>query len=466
MPSNLFHRFLFLALLPGVILFAGFEQSLWAGNLKIVTFNEDVTPKIGVPVAYAPARKIVTPLYARGVVLLSDEQPVVLCAVDAIGIGNQGYDTWREKLAEAAGTSPVRVAVHSLHQHDAPRIDFATGKIMEEQGLGGKNYDNEYGIQCISQVASAIRSGLKTPQTVTHLGIGKAKVEQVASNRRLLGADGKVRLMRWSKSKSPEAINAPEGVIDPWLKCVCFWNEDQPVAVLNYYATHPQSYYGQGDVNYEFTGMAREARNKSLPGTLNVYFNGAAGNIAAGKYNDGSTRMRPILAQRVERGMEAAFNSQKKTPITAADLHWKTEMTALPVSPHLDPKQLQATIADPEKTAKERSSAAFKLVWYQRASQGHQIPITCLHLKTASILHLPGELFIEYQLQAQKFAPHQSVCLAAYGDYGPGYICTEIAYSQGGYESSPRASLVAPEVESVLTEVIRRLVSSEEERSE
>ncbi|MCA9020833.1 MAG: hypothetical protein KDA74_11865, partial [Planctomycetaceae bacterium] len=62
--------------------------------------------------------------------------------------------------------------------------------------------------------------------------------------------------------------------------------------------------------------------------------------------------------------------------------------------------------------------------------------------------------------------PHQSVCLAAYGDYGPGYICTEIAYSQGGYESSPRASLVAPEVESVLIGVIRRLVSSEEKSPE
>jgi hypothetical protein len=462
MPAYLSHRFLFLTLMFWGCLFDGHEHPLWAGNLEIVTFNENITPKLGMPVAYAPARKILTPLYARGVVILSDEKPVVLCAVDAIGIGNQGYDTWREKLAEAAATTPDRVAVHSLHQHDAPRIDFATGKIMEDQGLGGKNYDNSYGRQCITQVANAIRSGLKTPQTVTHFGVGKAKVEQVASNRRLLGADGKVRLMRWSKSKSPEAINAPEGVIDPWLRCICFWNQDHPIAVLNYYATHPQSYYGQGDVNYEFTGMAREARNEALPGTLNIYFNGAAGNIAAGKYNDGSTKMRPILAQRVERSMESAFKSQKKTPISSADLHWKTEMTALPVATHLDPESLKATIIDQKRTPKERSTAAFRLVWYQRASQGHQIPITCLHLKSASILHLPGELFIEYQLQAQKFAPKQTVCLAAYGDYGPGYICTEIAYSQGGYESSPRASQVAPHVESVLTEVIRRLVMPEE----
>jgi len=462
MLHNHFYRSLFLQLLilSSSCFATNFDQSLLAGELKIITFNEDVTPALGVPVAYAPARKIVTPLYARGIVLLSDERPVVLCAVDAIGIGNEGYDTWRQELAEAANTTADRVAVHSLHQHDAPRFDFATGKIMETQGLAGKNYDNEYTRECIRKVSNAIKAKWKTSQTVTHLGIGKAKVEKVASNRRLLGDNGKVRLMRWSKSKSPDAIQAPEGTIDPFLRSLCFWNKDHPVAVLNYYATHPQSYYGQGDVNYEFVGMAREARNKALPGTLNVYFNGAAGNVAAGKYNDGSTKMRPILAKRVETAMQQAFENQDKTEVTSADLNWKTEMTALPVSRHLDPDALLAIVKDETKTAKERSSAAFRLVWYNRSSAGHQIPITCLHLKSASILHLPGELFIEYQLKAQSFAPDRTVCMAAYGDYGPGYICTEIAYSQGGYESSPGASRVAPEVESVLTKVIEKLVRS------
>lgn len=454
-PPQRFHP---LALL--FLLVSGFTQSLLAGDLQIVTFNQDVTPELGMPVAYAPARKIVTPLYARGIVLLSDEKPVVMCAVDAIGIGNEGYDTWREKLAEAAGTTPDRVAVHSLHQHDAPRIDFATGRMMEDQGLAGKKYDNAYGLQCIQKVANAIRSGLKSPQRVTHLGIGKAKVKKVASNRRLLGADGKVRLMRWSKSKSPDAIQAPEGVIDPYLRSLCFWNGKHPVAVLSYYATHPQSYYGQGDVNYEFVGMAREARNQALPGTLNVYFNGAAGNVAAGKYNNGAPEMRPVLARRVEQAMQQAFENQQKVAVSSSDLHWKTEMTALPVSKHLDPETLKSVIKDTGKTPRERASAAFKLVWYQRAREGHRIPITCLHLKSASILHLPGELFVEYQLKAQQLAPGRTVCLAAYGDYGPGYICTEIAYSQGGYESSPGASLVAPQVESVLNAVIEKLVKS------
>jgi hypothetical protein len=39
--------------------------------------------------------------------------------------------------------------------------------------------------------------------------------------------------------------------------------------------------------------------------------------------------------------------------------------------------------------------------------------------------------------------------MAAYGDYGPGYIGLHDSYSQGGYETGP-VSRVAPNVETVL----------------
>jgi hypothetical protein len=42
--------------------------------------------------------------------------------------------------------------------------------------------------------------------------------------------------------------------------------------------------------------------------------------------------------------------------------------------------------------------------------------------------------------------------------YATGCIGTEIAYGQGGYETSARASNVAPEVESVLMGAMTRLV--------
>jgi hypothetical protein len=48
--------------------------------------------------------------------------------------------------------------------------------------------------------------------------------------------------------------------------------------------------------------------------------------------------------------------------------------------------------------------------------------------------------------------------MAAYGDYAPGYIGTEIAYTQGGYETSQRASQVAPAVEEILMDAVRKLL--------
>jgi len=49
------------------------------------------------------------------------------------------------------------------------------------------------------------------------------------------------------------------------------------------------------------------------------------------------------------------------------------------------------------------------------------------------------------------------VAVAAYGDYGPGYIGTAKAYEEGGYETG-EASAVAPEAEAVLMTAIRKLL--------
>jgi hypothetical protein len=75
-------------------------------------------------------------------------------------------------------------------------------------------------------------------------------------------------------------------------------------------------------------------------------------------------------------------------------------------------------------------------------------------------LHLPGELFVEFQLAAQKLRPDRFVCVAAYGDYGPGYIGTAEAYSQGGYETGAesRVSRVSPRAEAELMRAIGELL--------
>ncbi|HVX11757.1 MAG TPA: hypothetical protein VHC22_11295 [Pirellulales bacterium] len=431
-----------------------------AEPLRVATFNVDVTPPLGAPLCDSlcpPASQIVDPLSARGLVLVADEAPIVLCAVDWVGIGNSAHDAWRGAIAKAAGTTADRVAVHCLHQHDAPGCDFEAEQLLAAQNLSGACFHVAFAREAIVRAAAAVRESLGRLETVTHIGTGLGRVIDVASNRRLLGPDGKVRFVRYSSCQDEQVRAEPEGTIDPDCRLVSFWNGDRPLVSVTYYATHPQSFYGAGGVSADFVGMARALREKQSPELVHIHFNGASGNVAAGKYNDGSPEMRPVLAERLAAGMRKAWEDTKRFPIEAAAVRWRTAAVALPPRDALDDAQLSATLGDPQADPRERVRAARDLAWLRRCRAGHKIELSCLQLGPAYLVHMPGELFIEYQLAAEKLRPDALVCMAAYGDYGPGYIGTAIAYSQGGYETS-RVARVGPEVEGVLMGALAELL--------
>ncbi len=156
--------------------------------------------------------------------------------------------------------------------------------------------------------------------------------------------------------------------------------------------------------------------------------------------------------------MEQAWKQTRKVRFEAGQLGWRTEEVRLPLSPRLDDEGASLRLLDnTSATVKDRVRAASDLAWTRRVKSGRAIQLSCLRLGPARVLHMPGELFVEYQLAAEQMKPNQTVCMAAYGDYGPGYIGTEIAYPQGGYETS-YVSRVAPSVEKVLLDAFRRLL--------
>jgi len=427
-------------------------------GLRLATFDIDATPPVGSDMAYDPVtNKWDLSLRARGVVLLGAGEPIVLCALDWIGIANEGQDAFRYALARAAGTATNRVAVHTLHQHDAPDCDFSAERILKDAGMGARQYESSFQRQVIANLETAVREALPRAQAVTHLGLGDAAIERVASSRRVMGDDGKVRAVRYTACANPEVRAAPEGTIDPIVSLVSFWNGDTPLAVLSYYATHPQSYYRTGMPNPDFPGVARFLRQMAVPSALHIHFNGAGGNIGAGKYNDGSPTNRLALAERVADGMRRAWEKTKREPLSAAAVQWTVEPVALPPSKQLSLETLETELKDRDPKLVMQGDAS-RLAWLRRCQAGHQIDVTCLKLGRARILHLPGELFVEYQLAAKAQRPDLFVAMAAYGDYAPWYIGTAIAYEQGGYETEPRSSNVAPEVEGVLMGAIRKLL--------
>ena len=214
-------------------------------SARLATFEADITPPDGSPLCLGlvkPVMRVDDPLKARGIVLHpSGQRPIVLCSLDWLGVGNASQDRWKAAIAKAADTEPGRVAVHTVHQHDAPGEDATAAELL---GVDGVFQSSEFARRALGQVAAAV--GGAKPRRVTHISAGQAQVEQVASNRRILGPDGKVVFVRYTACRDSSYCDAPEGVIDPMMKSISFWDGSERIATLNYYATHPMSHYGQG----------------------------------------------------------------------------------------------------------------------------------------------------------------------------------------------------------------------------
>ncbi len=401
-------------------------------SLRLATFVAEVTPPLGHPCmggGIAPVKEIIDPLFVHGFALLGSGKPVVLAAVDWCEIRNDAYERWRNALAEAAETTPERVLVTCLHQHDAPVADLEAQRILQQHKAAGSICDIDFHEKAVRRVARAVREALPGARRVTHLGTGQGKVEKVASNRRTLGPDGKPQFGRTSATHDAAVRERPEGTIDPWLKTLSFWDGDRPVLALSCYATHPMSYYGKGGVSSDFVGLARKRRKADDPGVFQIYTSGCSGNVTAGKYNDGSPANRPLLADRIYRGMTAAWEATRRTPLERAEFRTVSLRLEPRGGPDFTVEGLTRRLTtDPKPFG--QCLAALGLSWRERADAGHKIDVPALDLGPAQLLLLPAESYVEYQLLAQKMRSDAFVVTMGYGECAPGYIPTEKAVAE------------------------------------
>lgn len=429
-------------------------------SYHIATFETDVTPPVGHPLCggwIEPVRGVDDPLRLLGVVLLGAGKPVVLCAIDWTGLRNDAFRMWRQALADAAHTSPERVCIHSVHPHNAPFADVGAQKLLTEVN-GPPLLDLKFFDRRVTASAEALKKSLIKAVEFDRIGVGQGTVKSVASNRRVLGLDGKVKFTRTSATKSQEARDADEGLIDPKLRTLSFWNKETPLAALHFYATHPMSYYGDGRVSADFCGLARQKRQDEQKGVFQVYFTGCAGNVTAGKYNDGSKANRPILRDRIYDGMVAAWKATKTRPVSGWE--YRSVPVTLPVRKEASfGEELSLTdMKDEQKPIARRNNAALQLAWLKRRET--PIEITAVNFGGGiTTLHLPGEPFVEFQLAAQKMRADSEVFVAGYGDGGPGYIPTAAAYLQGGYE--PTVALCGPDSEGILLNAMAKVLKAD-----
>ena len=144
-----------------------------AGELRIATFRFDVTPPKGHSCCggwIKPIELVDDPLEAVGIVLLGAGKPIVLCAVDWTGLLNEAHVQWRTALAQGAGTTPDRVAVHCVHQHNAPMACLEAERIVAAEGDLPHIVMVDFFNRCLDSGRTAVEKAIKGMLPKTKLG--------------------------------------------------------------------------------------------------------------------------------------------------------------------------------------------------------------------------------------------------------------------------------------------------------
>jgi hypothetical protein len=408
--------------------------------LRAAAFRADVTPALGEPLIWVdPARTVLDPLWAKGLVLESTEGRFVLCTVDWCGLGGWMRDRIIAELAAAVRTRPERVTLHTVHQHTAPYVESGAYELLRRLESPPLMLSETYLGTLIKQVAQEAAAAVARLEDVDSIAFGAANVERVAGARRIM-AGGKLVTRFSTGAKDPAMAALPEGDVDTRLRTITLFNRKRPLARLHLYACHPQTFCCTGEVSSDFVGAAREAVEKE-EGVPQIYFTGCAGDITAGKYNDGSPQARQQLAQRLAAGMRASNKASSTEPLRR--ISWHSVPLPLPAAKADWPPHNAAALSGQE-LSRRAIRAAFAL-------RRTPVRAVCLTLNDFRFLVLPGEPMLDFQ----RHAP--DALIAGYGDISPGYMCPDAAFQQGGYE--PSASNTGPGAEAVVKRAISQLVA-------
>ena len=329
----------------------------------------------------------------------------VLASLDYLGLMNSAYDMLAEALAAAAEIPAEQAVIHCIQQHDAPLLDFELDPSLQTE-TNPKSWWADVARRC----GEAAHACLRDLKPVAAVGRSETRLYGYASNRRILGPDGKIKGSRWSRCNDESIRNAPVGIIDPMLRTVAFRDPAGTIlGSMTFYATHPQVSSGSGRYSADAPGEAMRIVSQERPG-LHAFFTGPGGNVTAGKYTSFSDLEGNLLAfgKRLADGIRLNFGSLNWEPVTLAE--WRVTTFPFPAQPRVQ-ERLKAVCASPDATRDQKIAAAAVLACIAYPKNAN-FALTLLTLGSARILCVPSEPFVEYQLFAQSICADQFIAMA------------------------------------------------------
>lgn len=389
------------------------EEPLRAAAAKV-----DITPPEGTPVVghVRPVHGVRDPLHAVLLILDDGRTRAAIVTLDLISAGSEMTAQLRDAVGGAAAVAADHILITASHNHSGP----------------GWQENPAWNRRVVREVAEAARqaAGRLVPVSI---GYAEDQIDFNINRRQMIGGRSVVRLN-------------PEGPCDRRVKVLRIdeAGKDDPLAVVMHAVCHPCVFtwgdrwtppYPQGypKISADFPGEAKALVERVYGGqTTALFLQGCCGDIRPNlpglPYRCGdeadirwtgrglgcaALRAADRAAIREERARRAAF-----FPIRAA-----TSRVALP-------------------SAKGEGTVECEL--------------QALKIGPYLLLTLPGEPMVEYGFQLEReIGPRAVPIVVGYSNGHIGYLCTDQAFQEGGYE--PNHSQSGPGSEKLLIAELLKL---------
>jgi hypothetical protein len=425
--------------------------------LKAGAARVDISPPLGTQLAgdigrHRPVEEIRDPIYASALVLEKDGRKFCILSLDLTILIKKWVTPIRQQAAARFGFEEDAIMVCATQTHSSVAFGHAFAEmecehISEDMRwlLGGD--DNYHGL-AVEQSLQAIEQAHAKLEPVT-VGAASGIEGRVCSNRRFLMRDGTTR------THPPTAdpnIRYAEGPIDPEVGLVCFRNQNEEViAALLHFTSHPNHGYPHLYVSADWPGAWCDGVRELLGETTTpLVLNGCCGNIhhrdhLDPHHVDDHLRMGRLLTETTATILPRIEYKEVDT------LDWKDEHLQVPWRDYgeqvfKDARQLLSEHPTPLYTDDTHMTVSWE--WMYAVSvldvekQMQQSPyfdyeIQTLRIGDIAIAALPGEPFVEGQLQIKLESPTYPTYIAHMSNIYAGYIPTEEGLRRGGFETRP-----------------------------
>lgn len=413
-------------------------------RLKVGVSERVITPPIGIPMGgYAgrpgPAVGVHDDLKARALVIEAGGERAAVVSLDLLYPTPELVKEVREEAERRVGVPAESVVVAAVHTHSGPSV-FGLDSCLE------RSYLNEYW---------SLLPGLVSSVLVEAAGkLGEAAVRY-----------GRGRLDGWTVNRRKPGV----GPLDNEVGALLFEGAGGPLAAVVNFACHAVV-LGHNNlfISADYPGAVSRAVERLL-GAKTLFLTGACGDVnpltpgtslervydrSVGTFADVEEMGTAVACEAVKALMGS--RREEEVELRAARREVKLAVQQAPeVSPErvaeLEGELRNALARGDEASASQLSFQLGVARWAfevskrlrERAPNGElTTEVQAIRLGGAAIVALPGEPLVEIGLAIKSQSPAQLTMVAGYSNDAIGYVPTDSAFEEGGYETAFPACVV------------------------